>query len=238
MPRLTLWKPEAYERQLKDRMLFNGILLGILGLSAIFLTAVFAANHKSIFPAAALVAWTALALFCVDFGFWHKLFRLSAEDNAVYRAASEAAFAASLVIFLYSFLRVRLWHNWIKLGFASWILAQVVLIGLTVIDPRLASGIARASLAGIGVVGSLMITYLALRGQERAMSLVPTWLLVLVWIFGAGLVVLGQLSGEIVVSGLMAGLVSADRVARFHGYPICFSRWNTLLTRGRPAICR
>ena len=207
VPRLTLWKPEAYERQLKDRMLFNGILLGILGLSAIFLTAVFAANHKSIFPAAALVAWTALALFCVDFGFWHKLFRLSAEDNAVYRAASEAAFAASLVIFLYSFLRVRLWHNWIKLGFASWILAQVALIGLTIIDPRLASGIARASLAGIGVIGSLMITYLALRGQERAMSLVPTWLLVLVWIFGAGLVVLGQLSGEIVVSGLMAGLV-------------------------------
>ncbi len=207
VPRLTLWKPEAYERQLKDRMLFNGILLGILGLSAIFLTAVFAANHKSIFPAAALVAWTALALFCVDFGFWHKLFRLSAEDNAVYRAASEAAFAASLVIFLYSFLRVRLWHNWIKLGFASWILAQVVLIGLTIIDPRLASGIARASLAGIGVIGSLMITYLALRGQERAMSLVPTWLLILVWIFGAGLVVLGQLSGEIVVSGLMAGLV-------------------------------
>ncbi len=207
VPRLSLWKPEAYERQLKDRMLFNGILLGILGLTAIFLTAVFAANHKSIFPAAALVAWTALALFCVDFGFWHKLFRLSAEDNAVYRAASEAAFAASLVIFLYSFLRVRLWHNWIKLGFASWILAQVALIGLTVIDPRLASGIARASLAGIGVIGSLLITYLALRGQERALSLVPTWLLVLVWIFGAGLVVLGQLSGEVIVSGLLAGLV-------------------------------
>ena len=207
VPRLNLWKPEAYERQLKDRMLFNGILLGIVGLTAIFLTAVFAANHKSIFPAAALVAWTALALFCVDFGFWHKLFKLSAEDNAVYRAASEAAFAASLVIFLYSFLRVQLWHNWIKLGFAAWIMVQVALIGMTVIDPRLTAGLARASFSGIGVIGALLITYLALRGQERAMSLVPTWMLVLVWIFGGGLIIGGQLSGDIIVSSLLAGLV-------------------------------
>lgn len=207
VPRLNLWKPEAYERQLKDRMLFNGILLGIIGLTAIFLTAVFAANHKSIFPAAALVAWTALALFCVDFGFWHKLFKLSAADNAVYRAAAEAAFAAGLVVFLYAFLRVRLWHNWIRLGFAAWIMAQVALIGLTVIDPRLTSGLARASFVLIGAVGSLLVAYLALRGQERAMSLVPTWLLLLVWIFGASLVVLGHLSGEVIVSSLLAGLV-------------------------------
>jgi diguanylate cyclase (GGDEF)-like protein/PAS domain S-box-containing protein len=207
VPRLHLWKPEAYERQLKDRMLFNGILLGIVGLTAIFMTAVFAANHKSIFPAAALVAWTALAVFCVDFGFWHKLFKLSASDNAIYRAASEAAFAASLVVFLYSFLRVRLWHNWIRLGFAAWIMAQVALIGLTVIDPRLSSGLARASFALIGSVGSLLVTYLALRGQERALSLVPTWLLLLVWVFGAALVILGQLSGEVIVSSLLAGLV-------------------------------
>jgi len=207
VPRLNLWKPEAYERQLKDRMLFNGILLGIIGLTAIFLTAVFAANHKSIFPVAALVAWTALAMFCVDFGFWHKLFKLSAVDNAIYRAASEAAFGASLVVFLYSFLRVRLWHNWIRLGFAAWILAQIALVCLTVIDPRLASGLARASFVLIGVVGSLLVAYLALRGQERAMSLVPTWLLLLVWIFGASLVIIGQLSGEVIVSSLLAGLV-------------------------------
>jgi len=207
VPRLNLWKAEAYERQLKDKMLFNGILLGIIGLTAIFMTAVFAANHKSIFPAAALVAWTALAMFCVDFGFWHKLFKLSAADNAIYRAASEAAFAASLAVFLYTFLRVRLWHNWIRIGFAAWILAQIALVCLTVIDPRLASGLARASFAVIGAVGTLLVSYLALRGQERALSLVPTWLLLLVWIFAASLIVVGQLSGEVIVSSLLAGLV-------------------------------
>ncbi len=69
-----------------DLTLFNGILLGIAGVLAIYLTAIFAANHKAIFPAAALVAWSVVAYLCVDFGFWHKLFQLTAEDNAIYRA--------------------------------------------------------------------------------------------------------------------------------------------------------
>ena len=71
-------------------MLFKGVLLGITGLLAIFLTAIFAANHRAIFPATALVAWAALAYFCVDFGFWSKLFPVDVERMALYRAASEA----------------------------------------------------------------------------------------------------------------------------------------------------
>ena len=31
-----------------------------------------------------------------------------------------------------------------------------------------------------------MTLFLALRGQDRALSLVPTWMLLLVWLFGAG----------------------------------------------------
>ncbi len=207
VPRLSLWKAQAYERKLQDRMLFNGILLGIVGLMAIFLTSVYAANHKAVFPAAALVAWSALAVFCIDFGFWHKLFHLSVEDYAAYRATAEAALAASFVVFLYTFLRIQLWHTWIKFACWAWILGQAGLVALAVIDPTLASGLARASFAFIGSFGTVLIGYLALRGQERALSLVPTWLLFLVWIFGAAMVVLGDLSGEVVVSAVTAGLV-------------------------------
>ncbi|HYJ59360.1 MAG TPA: 7TM-DISM domain-containing protein, partial [Methyloceanibacter sp.] len=63
VPRLNLWDPNAYQAKQQDRMLFNGVLLGITGLLAIFLTAIFAANHRAIFPATALVAWAALAYF-------------------------------------------------------------------------------------------------------------------------------------------------------------------------------
>ena len=94
--RIYLWKPLDYELKSRDRQLFNGIMLGLTGLLAIFLTAIFAANHKAIFPSAALVAWCVLAYLCVDFGFFHKLFQLRPRTTRVYRAASEAAVAASL----------------------------------------------------------------------------------------------------------------------------------------------
>ena len=124
-PGLMLWDPEVYQAKQQDRMLFNGVLLGITGLLAIFLTAIFAANHRAIFPATALVAWAVLAYFCVDFGFWSKLFPVDANHVAVYRAAAEAAVAASLVLFLYAFLRIGLWHGWIKTLFWCWIARPV-----------------------------------------------------------------------------------------------------------------
>jgi len=207
LPQLMLWNAQAYERTLQDRMLFNGIMLGIVGLLAIFLTSIVAANHKAIFPATALVAWSALALFCVDFGFWGKLFQVGTEETAMYRASTEAVLAASLVLFLYTFLRINYWHTFIKIAFGLWILGQLALVGLAVLDPRLASGLARASFAFTALGIAPLIVFLAVRGQERALSLIPTWILFLVWTFGAAMVVSGQLSGEIVVSGMVAGLV-------------------------------
>jgi diguanylate cyclase (GGDEF)-like protein/PAS domain S-box-containing protein len=205
--RLYLWKPLEYELYSRDRLLFNGIMLGLTGLLAIFLTAIFAANHKAIFPSAALVAWCVLAYLCVDFGFFHKLFQLRAEDNAVYRAAGESAVAASIVIFISVFLRIAFWHGLIRMLFTVWIIAQLTLVAVAVIDPRLASTFARMSFLAIGGVGGAFMLFLALRGQDRALSLIPTWILFLIWIFGAAMTLTGRLSGDIVVSGLVAGLV-------------------------------
>lgn len=205
--RIYLWKPIDYEVNTRDRQLFNGTMLGLTLLLATFLTAVFAANHKIIFPAAALVSWTVLTYLCVDFGFFHKLFNLRPEDNAVYRAAGEAAMAASIVMFLYAFLRLNLWHGLVRMLIGVWMVAQLALVAVAVIDPRLAATFARLSFAGIGVVGGIFTLYLAARGQDRALSLVPTWVLFLVWIFVAGVTLSGRLSGDVVVSGLVAGLV-------------------------------
>lgn len=205
--RIFLWKTLEYELASRDRLLFNGILLGLTGLLAIFLTAIFAANHKAIFPSAALVAWCVLAYLCVDFGFFHKLFQLRPEDNAVYRAASESAVAASLVIFLSVFLRIAHWHGLIRMLFTVWIIAQLTLVAVAVIDPRLASTFARTSFLIIGAVGGGFTLFLAFRGQDRALSLIPTWILFLIWIFAAAMVLTGRLSGDVVVSALVAGLV-------------------------------
>ncbi len=205
--RVYLWRPIDYEIKSRDRQLFNGAMLGLTGLLAIFLTAVFAANHKLIFPAAALVSWAVLNYLCVDFGFFHKLFNLRPEDNAIYRAAGEAAMAASFVIFLSTFLRLGLWHGIVRMMIGVWIVAQLTLIAVAVIDPRLAATFARLSFLAIGGVGGMFTVFLAFKGQDRALSIVPTWVLFLVWIFATGMTLSGRMSGDIVVASLIAGLV-------------------------------
>jgi diguanylate cyclase (GGDEF)-like protein/PAS domain S-box-containing protein len=206
-PRISLSKPLEYEVKARDRQLFNGVMLGLTVLTAVFLTAIFAANHKIIFPAAALFSWCVLAYLCVDFGFFHKLFNLKPEDNAIYRAAAEASMAASLVMFLYAFLRLRLSHGLIRMLSLIWIVAQLSLVAVAAIDPRLAATFARFSFVGIGAIGALFTLYLAIRGQDRALHLVPTWILFLIWIFLAGVTLTGRLQGDIFVSALIAGLV-------------------------------
>ncbi|MEL7048422.1 MAG: EAL domain-containing protein, partial [Pseudomonadota bacterium] len=205
--RVFLWKPLAYELKVRERQLFNGALLGLTGLLAIFLTVIFAANHKAIFPTAALVAWCVLAYLCIDFGFFHKLFNLKPEDNAVYRAAAESAMAASLVIFLHTFLRLGYANGIARMLLTVWMLAQLALVAVAVVDPRLASTFARLSFLLIGGVGALLVLFLAFRGQDRALSIVPTWLLFLVWIFAAAVTLSGRLAGDVVVAGLIGGLV-------------------------------
>ncbi|MBX9926817.1 MAG: sensor domain-containing phosphodiesterase, partial [Hyphomicrobiaceae bacterium] len=163
--RVYLWKPLDYEFKARDRQLFNGVLLGLTGLLAIFLTAVFAANHKAIFPTAALVAWCVLAHLTVDFGFFHKLFQLKAEDDAVYRAATEAAVAASLLVFLNTFLRMSRAPSLIRMLLGVWVAGQIALVAVAVIDPRLASTFARVSFLAVGGIGALTIGMLALRGE-------------------------------------------------------------------------
>ena len=207
LARIYLWQPLEYELHIRERRLFNGIMLGITALLGIFLTAIFAANHKLIFPSAALVTWCVLVYLCVDFGFWHKLLQISAENNAVYRAAAEASMATSLAIFLHAFLRLGNWFGFVRMLSGVLIVSHLALVFVALIDPRLAATFARLSFASIGGIGALMILFLALRGQDRALSLMPTWLLFLVWLFGATMTLTGKLSGDLVVSGLIAGLV-------------------------------
>jgi diguanylate cyclase (GGDEF)-like protein/PAS domain S-box-containing protein len=202
-----LWNPIEYEQRGRNHYLFSGVMVGITGLLAIFLTAVFAANHKAIFPSAAVFAWCVLAYLVVDFGFWHKLFSIRPEENAQYRAATEAAMAASLVVFVHVFLRLRASHRYMRILIGIWMALQCVLVALAFLDPRLAATFVRLSGVLIGVAGASVTLYLALRGQDRALALVPTWMLLLVWLFGAGATLLGRLSGDFVTLSLIAGLV-------------------------------
>jgi diguanylate cyclase (GGDEF)-like protein/PAS domain S-box-containing protein len=207
LPQIYLWVPDAYKDTVNSFTLYRGIVLGIAGLLAVFLTILFVVKGTSMLPAAAALAWAVLAYICVDFGFLDKLITITSSDQRIWRAAAEVALASSMVIFLFTYLNLNRWH--VHLGYATlaWVVGLLLLGGVAIYDPSVAAGIARLSFALTATVGILLIIYLGLNRYDRAILLVPTWALILVWLFGGWLTVTGRLDNDIIQPALGGGLV-------------------------------
>ena len=154
--------------------LYKGIVIGIAGLLALFLTIVFVIKGAVIFPAAAALAWAVLAYVCIDFGFWNKIFGVEGQADRIWRASAEAVLAATLLGFLFAYLNFSRWHVRASHVAAGWLAFLVALVGLAIYDPAVAAGVARISLATIAGVGFLLVLYLTTHGYDRAVMLIPT----------------------------------------------------------------
>ncbi len=207
LPQLYLWSPEAYKDQVTSLSLYKGIVIGIAGLLALFLTIVFVVRGAIIFPAAAALAWAVLSYVCIDFGFWHRLFTSGGEADRLSRSVAEAVLAATLFVFLFAYLHLNRWHVRYRHIGAAWLVFLAALVGFALFDAPVAAGVARIMLATVAVVGFILVIYLATHGYDRAVMLIPTWFLLLVWVGAAGLAVTGILSNDIVSPALMGGLV-------------------------------
>ncbi|TWG63040.1 PAS domain S-box-containing protein/diguanylate cyclase (GGDEF)-like protein [Aminobacter sp. J44] len=207
LPQVYLWEPEAYKDTINSYTLFRGIVIGIAGLLALFLTILFVVKGTSMFPATAALSWAVLAYICIDFGFLNQMLSISAQDARLWRAGTEVALAATLVVFLFTYLNLNRWHLHFSYGTAAWVLALCLLAGVAYFDPAVAAGIARFSFALTAVVGLGIIAYLSFQGYDRAIMLVPSWLMILVWLAGGWLAVTGSLANDIVQSALTGGLV-------------------------------
>ncbi|MGB7699533.1 MAG: EAL domain-containing protein, partial [Methylovirgula sp.] len=207
LPQLYLWEPGAYKDKLTSLALYKGIVIGVAGLLALFLTIVFVVKGAVIFPAAAALAWAVLAYVCIDFGFWDKIFNTSEQIDRVWRAGAETALAATLLVFLFAYLNLNRWHVRASRVALIWLLFLVGLIGLAIYDAPVAAGVARISLGTIAAVGFILVLYLSTHGYDRAVMLIPTWLLLLVWIVAAAFTVNGSLTNDLVSPALIGGLV-------------------------------
>jgi len=207
LPQIYLWDPDAYKDKVNSFTLYYGIVIGIAGLLALFLTILFVVKGSIMFPAAAALGWAVLMYIGIDFGFWGKVFDMSADAERVWRASGEAILSATLLVFLFAYLNLSRWHVRYAQLTIAWLLALTALIGVAVFDPAVASGIARMSLAGIAVLGLALVCYLSMHGSDRAVLLIPTWILLVVWTFGVGLAVTGVVTNDIIGPALLGGLV-------------------------------
>ena len=168
----------------------------------------FVVKGAIIFPAAAALAWSVLAYACIDFGFLQRVFPVTELAERVYRASAEAVLGATLLVFLFAYLNLARWHVRYSHVAFFWLAFLAGLVGLAVFDPPVAAGVARISIAAVAGIGLLLILYLAVHnGYDRAILLVPTWLLLVVWVAAAGFAVTGQIGSDLVQPALIGGLV-------------------------------
>ncbi len=204
---LYLWQPEAYKDKINSITLYHGIVIGIAGLLALFLTILFVVKGSVMFPAAAALGWAVLVYIGIDFGFWGKVFDMSAGAERVWRASGEAILAATLIVFLFAYLNLSRWHVRYAHITIGWLAFLAMLVALALFDPAVASGIARVSLLLVAVLGFGVVIYLSFHGFDRAVLLIPTWLLLVVWVIAAALAVMGAVTNDIVGPALLGGLV-------------------------------
>jgi diguanylate cyclase (GGDEF)-like protein/PAS domain S-box-containing protein len=207
VPQLYLWEPDAYKDKLNSLTLYQGIVIGIAGLLALFLTILFVVKGSVMFPAAAALGWAVLVYIGIDFGFWPKVFDLSSSAERVWRASGEAMLAATLLVFLFAYLNLNRWHVRYAHITVGWLAFLGALVAVALFSPAVASGIARMSLFLVAVLGFALVIYLASHDYDRAVMLIPTWLLLVVWVIGAALTVLGLVTNDIVGPALLGGLV-------------------------------
>src|SRR5271155_4297630 len=100
LPQIYLWEPDAYKDKVNSFTLYHGIVIG--GLLALFLTILFVVKGSVMFPAAAALGWAVLVYIGVDFGFWGKVFDMSAGAERVWRGSGGANLPAPLLVFLFS----------------------------------------------------------------------------------------------------------------------------------------
>lgn len=207
LPQIYLWQPEAYKDAINSYTLYHGILLGIAGLLALLLTVLFVVRGTGLFPATAAVAWAVLFYIGIDFNFLNKFFAVTLTTQPIWRAATEVALAATLFIFLFTYLSLNRWHYHFSYGAIIWFIAFCGLGAFAIYDPTRAAGIARLSCGLTAMLGIILISYFSFRSYDRAIMLIPTWLLISFWCVGAYACIAGYLNNDIIQPALAGGLV-------------------------------
>ena len=95
-------------------------------------------------------------------------------------------------MFLFAYLNLNRWHVRYMHITLGWLAFLAALVALALFDPVDRSGIARLSLAGIAFLGFGLVIYLSTHGFDRAVLLIPTWFLLVVWAIAAVMTVTGM----------------------------------------------
>ena len=207
IPQITLWEPNAYKDATNAYTLYQGVIIGIAGLLALFLTVIFIIKRSVMFPATAALAWSVLGYVAVDFTLIEKLITLTTNQQNIWRAAVETMLAASTMIFLYAYLNLSRWSANYSYIIVTCLLGFGIGAGAVVVNPQLAVAVARIAFAASVCIGLYLVLHLAIRSFDKAILLLPSWVLIVIWMIAFALTVSGYINNDIVQHALAGAIV-------------------------------
>jgi diguanylate cyclase (GGDEF)-like protein/PAS domain S-box-containing protein len=207
---LSLWNRAAFHMVADRYAFFRGLLLGISMLLGIGFICLFIVRPRSVFPAAALFGWSAIAFLVIETGYLPTVlgkFPSFADSGQMVRALTEGLMLAGVIAMLVSFVELRRWMPRIAMALmASGVIAALsALYGL--FDPRTAIGLVRIAFAVAVVVGLGIILVLWRRGAVRAQVSLLGWVVLTGWTVAAGVGALGLADPVLMHPLISAGLV-------------------------------
>ncbi len=206
-PELYIWKPESFTADRRRSSFFQGLLLGISGLLAIFLSSLYIVRRQVMFPATALAGWAGLLILASEFGLLGNIIGLGVYGAQIVRAMAELLLGAGLILLFHVYLELVHRISWTRYAIMAGAGILPVLLAVSVLSPSASGAVARLAMIATAFGGLGYLVYLAMHGANRAQTLLPAWIWLVIW---TGLTTLAQ-SG--VLNAALAGpLYSAGLV--------------------------
>jgi len=204
---LRLLSNERFEVEARRWAFAKGLLLGIAIIAAIYISTLVLIRRKLIFPATALLAWSAVALICLDFGYLPTSVAITSNFSGNVRAFIEGFILIGMLSFLLVFLDLRRAFPIVAFAMMFLLLGAALSTALAAFSPPVSAGVSRLMILLTVGAGAALNGYLAGRGSERARALIPTWTFITIWACGAAASVLELIPNAMFSLALDAGLV-------------------------------
>ncbi len=205
--RLGLWNERVYEFHIQNRSFFRGLLLGIAGLIALYLTVLFFVSRQAMYFSAALFTIASTILLLSEFGYLPLILFDIPTMTIKMRSATEAIMALGVFSFFHTFLLLR--HRLPILGYLNLLMIFCLtgLVAYAFYQPQYAAGLARMSFGGGVAFGSLLILYLSARGNPRALAALPAWITLVLWTLFTGSAIDGLINHPLLSPAIASGLI-------------------------------
>ncbi len=219
---IVLWDPRAYGAARHALSFFHGLIIGIVGLLAIFLTSLYVVRHRLMYPAAALIGWAGVVVLATDFGLWQRGFGAGPATSSVVRAIAEVIFVGAVAFLFTTFVEFKARYRYVADGTPVIFGVSCVLVLIAVLWPSVAVSIARLLSVVVAVCGIAAIGYLITMRSARALALVPSWIAFTSFTLLSMLVYSGVLSGAIAHPMYIAALGLVAMVISFTAMQYAF----------------